>query len=44
METQIDINIIMGEISEKLSKLDGDQEWKQELSNIVERIISEFTT
>ena len=43
METQIDINKIMAEISEKLNKLDGDQEWKQELSNIVERIISEYT-
>ena len=44
METQIDINKIMAEISEKLNKLDGDQEWKQELSNILERIIYEYTT
>ena len=44
MGQQIDINTIMAEISEKLNKLDGDQDWKQELSNIVEQIISEYTT
>lgn len=43
METQIDINKIMGEISEKLNNLDGDQEWKQEITSIVQRILMEYT-
>lgn len=38
-----EVEKIMGEISEKLNKLDGDPEWKQKVSNIVRRIILEYT-
>lgn len=39
-----DIEKIMVEITEKLKRLDGDPEWKQRISNIVQRIIAEYTT
>lgn len=38
-----EVEKIMGEISEKLNKLDGDPEWKQRVSNIVRQIILEYT-
>lgn len=38
-----DVEKIMGEIAEKLKKLEGDPEWKQRISNIVRRIILEYT-
>ena len=42
-ENEINIEELMGEISEKLNKLDGDPEWKQKISNVVRRIILEYT-
>ena len=42
-ETEINIAEFMDEVTEKLNRLDGDPDWKQKISNIVRKIILEFT-
>ncbi len=42
-DKEIKMEEIMGEVAEKLNRLDGDPEWKQKISNIVRRILSEYT-
>lgn len=41
---ELDTEKIMGVISEKLNKLDGDPEWKQKIFNLVRRILAEYTS